>query len=266
MKKICTLLMALLLICGFAFHSFALNGETVIDDADLLTDYEETQLADYIERLSLSYNISIVIHTTPDTNGLYIEDYADNCYDEGGYLPDGLIFVISMAERDYYTSTCGSLVDSMSAYDIDNICEPIVSYLSNAQYFDAFELYLNRLDSYLNGDLSQDDYYGDNYQDADEYSSTEDILGREIILIIIAVIISVIITMVLKSTMNTAVKKRDANDYVIDDSFKADFKRDVFIGSNTTKRALPKNNTNSRSGGSRTSSSGVRHGGSGGKF
>ena len=70
--------------------------------------------------------------------------------------------------------------------------------------------------------------------------------------------------------MNTAVKKYDADDYVVNGSFNLEISRDAFVGSHTSRRALPKNNnTGSRSGGgggARVSSGGVRHGGSGGKF
>lgn len=291
MKKFFALLFALVLVFSLGLNAFAFNGEFVIDDADLLADYEETQLEDLILSLNNLHEISIVIHTTYDTDGKYIEDYADDYYDNGGYSEDGLIFVISMAERDYYTSTCGYLVDSMPAYDIDSICEPVVPYLSNAQYYEAFEIYLKRLDSYLNGDFNYDyddegifagDYYKDHYTNDEYYyeddyiytsgssSITDSVFAREIILIIVAVVIAVVITMVLKSKMNTAVKKYDADDYVVQGSFNLEISRDAFVGSHTTRRALPKNNnTGSRpggGGGARVSSGGVRHGGSGGKF
>lgn len=292
MKRFFALFTALVLTLLLSANAFAFDGEFVADDADLLTDYEEAQLEELILSLNDLHSINIVIHTTEDTNGLYIEDYADYCYDTGGYREDGLIFVISMAERDYYTSTCGYLVDSLPAYDIDSICEPVVPYLSNAQYYEAFEMYLKRLDSYLSGDFSYDyddegifagDYYEDHYTNDEYYyeddyiytsgssSITDSVFAREIILIIVAVIIAVVITMFLKSKMNTAVKKYDADDYVVQGSFNLETSRDAFVGSHTTRRALPKNNnTGSRPGGGgggvRVSSGGVRHGGSGGKF
>lgn len=291
MKRFFALLSAVALALSFSANAFAFSSDFVVDHADLLSEGEEVILADLIGKINFEHDINVVIHTTEDTDGLYIEDYADNFYDNGSYYSDGLVFVISMAERDYYTSTCGYLVDSMPAYDIDSICEPVVPYLSNAQYCKAFEIYLKRLDSYLNGDLSYDygdegvfagDYYTDDeYYYYDDYdgdyiytsgssSITDSVFAREIILIIVAVVIAVVITMILKSKMNTAVKKYDADDYVVNGSFNLEISRDAFVGSHTTRRALPKNNnTGSRpggGGGARVSSGGVRHGGSGGKF
>ncbi len=292
MKRFFALFTVVLLISAFSVPSFASYGEYLIDDADLLTDYEEEELLMQIEQINSDNNISVVIHTTFDTDGKEVYTYADDFYDNGGYLDDGLIFVISMAERDYYTSTAGYLVDSLTAYDLEIICEDVVPCLSNGDYYKAFSQYLSQLELFLNGELHDDDFVfaGDYYPDDelnydydydynDEYyysgnssSSNSKLFFREVVLVIIAVIVAVIITSVLKSKMNTAVKKHDADDYVVQGSFNLAVQRDAFIGSTVTKRPLPKNNNNhhgSRPGGGggvRMSSGGVRHGGGGGKF
>lgn len=296
MKKIIALLSVFTLLCVFSVNACASYSEFIIDDADLLTDSEEIQLAEKIDTINSTHSINVVIHTATDTDDKYVEDYADDFYDNGGYSADGLVFVISMAERDYYTSTCGTLVDSLPAYRIDSICEPVVPYLSSGEYYTAFELYLEQLDNYLSsdwysGDIPYDDgyyagdeYYGNNYYEDEYYyednyypsssgSLFDGVAAREIVLIIIAVIIAVVVTTILKNKMNTAVKKHDADDYVVKGSFNLETSRDAFIGSHTTRRALPQNNNNhgprpggGGGGGARVSSGGVRHGGSGGKF
>ncbi len=296
MKKIIALLTITVLLLVFSVSAFASYSDFVVDEADLLTDSEEMQLSEIIDEINNEHGINVVIHTAADTDGLYVEDYADNFYDNGPYIADGLVFVISMAERDYYTSTCGALVDSLSAYEIDTICQPVVPYLSSGEYYTAFEVYLEQLNNYLssdwdiNGTPYDDEYYaGDSYYDDYQYQDSyyyeddyfytsssgslfDSVAVREILLIVVAVIIAVVITSVLKSKMNTAVKKHDADDYVVPGSFRLDMSRDAFIGSNVTRRALPQNNNNhgSRPGGggtgARVSSGGVRHGGSGGKF
>ena len=286
MKKLISLFTAFCMFLILSLSAFAVESDYLIDNADLLTEDEEVLLLTQIEEVINNNGIDIIIHTTPDTDGKEVYEYADDFYDNGGYSSDGLIFVISMAERDYYTSTCGSLVDSLPDYAIDSLCKPVVPYLSDGEYYEAFSLYLKQIDNYLNGDWyisggsyddSFDDYYNDNYYYEDEYhyssgsSVGSNVFVREIILIVIAVIIAVIITSILKSKMNTAVKKHDADDYVVSGSFRLDLKRDLFVGSTVTKRPLPKNNNNgSRPGGGgggvRMSSGGVRHGGSGGKF
>ncbi len=290
MKKLISLLTALSVSLILSLSASALESDYLIDNADLLTEDEEIFLLTEIEEFRNKNGIDVVIHTTPDTDGKEVYEYADDFYDNGSYSSDGLIFVISMEERDYYTSTCGSLVDSLPAYAIDSLCEPIVPCLSDGDYYKAFSLYLSQINSYLNdeiymgkedsfvfaGDYYTDDYYyEDSYENDYHYSggsssTSSGVFKREIILIVVAVIIAVVITSILKSKMNTAVKKHDADDYVVSDSFRLDLKRDLFVGSNVTRRPLPKNNNNgSRPGGGggvRMSSGGVRHGGSGGKF
>lgn len=293
MKRFFALLTVVLLISVFAVPSFASYGEYLIDDADLLADYEEEELLMKIEQINSDHNISVVIHTTYDTDEKEVYTYADDYYDNGGYLDDGLIFVISMAERDYYTSTAGYLVDSLAEYDLEIICEDVVPCLSNGDYYKAFSQYLSQLDLFLNGELyAEDDFvfagdyeynhdydYDYDYDYNDDYyysgsssSENSNLILREAVLVIIAVIIAVIITSVLKSKMNTAVKKHDADDYVVQGSFNLTAQRDAFIGSTVTKRPLPKNTNNhhgSRPGGGggvRMSSGGARHGGGGGKF
>ncbi len=293
MKKTVCLIVSFIFAFVLAVPCFAqVDSPYMIDNADLLSDYEEQYLLTEIENLRSEYGYDIIIHTTYDTEGKDIISYCDDYYDEGGYAEDGLIFVISMAERDYYTSTCGTLVDSLPDYQIDYICASVTPYLSEGSYFAAFEEYLRGLNSYFggyeSGEISPDIHYGDYYGD-DYYYSTDDYYYtdnyqpsvkeyaiREFVVILVAFIIAFIITTIIKSKMNTAVKQRDADSYVVDGSFVLNGQRDAFVGTHTARRAIPKNNNTNHGGrvggggigggGGHISSGGVRHGGSGGKF
>lgn len=288
MKKFISFILTAFMLFVMFIPAFAVDSMYLIDDADLLNDDEEELLLDHIDRLRDTHGMDFIIHTTPDTYGKDIATYCDDYYDNGGYAEDGLIFVISMAERDYFTSTCGILVDSLDYYTLEELCGPVVPCLSDGEYYNAFDIYLDQIDAYLSGDwyisgnneiIYDDGYYPDNeyfYSENDNYISSsspisDSLLTREIILIVIAVIIAVVVTMILKSKMNTAVAKRDADDYVVSGSFRLDGSRDMFVGTHTSRRALPQNNNQNRPGGSgsggvRVSGGGVRHGGGGGKF
>ncbi len=289
MKKYVCFAVSFIFAFVLAVPCFAqVDSPYMIDNADLLSDYEEQYLLTEIENLRSKFGYDIIIHTTYDTEGKDIISYCDDYYDEGNYAEDGLIFVISMAERDYYTSTCGTLVDYLPDYQIDYICASVTPYLSGGSYFSAFEEYLRGLNSYFGGygsggnspDIHYDaDSYGDNYYIDDYYTdnyqpSVKDYAIREFILILIAFIIAFVITTIIKSKMNTAVKQRDADSYVVGGSFVLSGQRDAFVGTHTARRAIPKNNNTNHggriggggSGGGHISSGGVRHGGSGGKF
>lgn len=291
MKKLITFAVSLLALLSLALPCSAMiDSPYMIDEADLLNDYEEEYLLTEIENLISKHGYDIIIHTTLDTYGQDIVSYCDDYYDNGDYAEDGLIFVISMAERDYYTSTCGTLVDSLTSYELEMICNSVVPYLSDGNYYSAFEEYLRRLDSFLSGnediyappdihygdDSYGDEYYYDGYYDGYDTSyqpSTPNYFVREIVVVVVAAIIAFVITSIIKSKMNTAVKQHDADNYVTQGSFILSGQRDAFIGSHTTRRAIPKNNTNhggriggGGGGGGHISSGGVRHGGGGGKF
>lgn len=284
MKKFVCFAFSFIFVFVLAIPCFAqIDSPYMIDNADLLSNYEEQHLLTEIEKLRSEYGYDIIIHTTYDTEGKDIVSYCDDYYDEGDYAEDGLIFVISMAERDYYTSTCGTLVDSLPDYQIDYICASVTPYLSEGSYFSAFEEYLRGLNSYFggyeSGEISPDIHYGDDYYYTDDYytdnyqPSVKGYVIREFILILIAFIIAFVITTIIKSKMNTAVKQRDADNYIVGGSFVLSGQRDAFIGTHTARRAIPKNNNTNHGGrvgggggGGHISSGGVRHGGSGGKF
>lgn len=284
MKKFVCFAVSFIFAFVLAIPCFAqIDSPYMIDNADLLSNYEEQHLLTEIEKLRSEYGYDIIIHTTYDTEGKDIVSYCDDYYYEGDYAEDGLIFVISMAERDYYTSTCGTLVDSLPDYQIDYICASVTPYLSEGSYFSAFEEYLRGLNSYFggyeSGEISPDIHYGDDYYYTDDYytdnyqPSVKGYVIREFILILIAFIIAFVITTIIKSKMNTAVKQRDADNYIVGGSFVLSGQRDAFIGTHTARRAIPKNNNTNHGGrvgggggGGHISSGGVRHGGSGGKF
>ncbi len=289
MKKFIIFTLNLLLLSALALPCFAqVDSPYIIDDADLLSDYDEQYLLTSIENLQNEYGYDIVIHTTYSTYGKDIAGYCDDYYDNGSYAEDGLIFVINMGERDYFTSTCGTLVDLLPYYQIEDICTSVTPYLSSGDYFTAFNNYLNGLNSYFaytqDGYIPPDVHYDEIYGEYDEYEydygyedsasfSLSDFFKAEIVVIIISVAVAFIIVTVLKKKMNTAVKQRNADNYMVNGSFNLSNSRDVLVSSNIVKRPIPKSNnhTGSRPGGGvgggvRVSSGGVRHGGGGGKF
>ncbi len=283
MKKIIIFAVTLLILSALTLPCFAqIDSPYIIDDADLLSDYEEQYLLGSIENLQSEYGYDIIIHTTFSTYGKDIISYCDDYYDNGGYAEDGLIFVINMGERDYYTSTCGTLVDSLPDYQIDSICTDVTPYLSSGDYFTAFDNYLRGLNDYFgyteDGYIPPDVHYDEVYGEYDEYDysdsvelSTENYLTIEVAVLGGSIVVAFLIVTVLKKKMNTVVKQRNADNYMVNGSFNLTNSRDVFVSSHVHRRAIPKNNnTGSRPGGGgggvRVSSGGVRHGGSGGKF
>ena len=90
MKSIFALLTALLLAASLSFGAFAFNGEFVIDDADLLTDYEEEMLE---EKTNIFLNYKNAFMTDPNYRQYLVEVLGDMALN----LPIIVIFSLFVA-------------------------------------------------------------------------------------------------------------------------------------------------------------------------
>ncbi len=270
------------------------TAQSIVDNAELLTDSEEALLEERAAAVRESYDYDVAILTINSLDGEDILSYANDYYDYNGYGVgsgyDGMIFVISMAERDFGTSTCGSGIYYFSDYTLDNIHENIVALLSAGKYFDAFSEYINRVEYVLYSaaiekqtnsadavvpEYNLSDSYNSNlytYEDV-EVSTAEVYIVVEIGIIIIALIIGLITVTVIKSPMKNIGIKKDADIYTGANDLKLKRQIDRFIYSNVSKTRIETNNSSgSRSsfGGGHSStsfgSSGRVHGGRSGKF
>lgn len=285
MKKLLSLILVLFVFIASALTCFA-QGEFITDDADLLTDSEETLLASEISSIQSEYSIDIAIHTTMTTDGEDIHSYAENFYLSNGYGEDGLVFVINLnnnevGNRDFYTYYQGTVYDSFgddaynSNYGVVN--DEVLPYLADENYFQAFMTYLSVTKDFLLGEIPYNEgdegYYGDDYDyDYDyEYDSVDtepNVFVSEIIVILIGVGVGFLVVSIMKGKMNTAVVKTEASDYVKAGSMNVTRRLDVFTHKHITKTAKPKNTSSggSRSGGGFSGGGGGRSGGGGGKF
>ena len=108
----------------------------LLDNADLLYDDEETQLLTLLDTTSQKWQCNIAILTVDDHTG-EIQDFADNYFDYNGFQADyngsGILFMLSMADREWAISTCGNAIDT--PYDVNS--KPIRTasdYMSYALY------------------------------------------------------------------------------------------------------------------------------------
>lgn len=235
----------------------------IADDADLLTDAQEAELLSLISRINFYHDIDVVLHTTNDIGNKDIGTYANDYYDYNGYADDGMLFMIDMGSRNYYTSTTGYAMVAFADDKIESLSDTVVGYLSDGEYYEAFTVYLNNVDGYLEAihNESELDY---RFDDSYGVSTSKNILKRELVSIAVAFIISFIVVSVLQKKMNTAVRKTQANDYLVPNSLNITAGNDFYITSNIVR--VPKQTNNTKSGGSHVSSGGRAHGGGGGRF
>lgn len=245
---------------GFSVSSAA-GKKSVIDDAGLIKASDEKKLDKKIKNIQKD-KFDVVILTVKSLDGKSAQDYADDYYDNNDYGLDneksGVLFLVSKGDRKYHISTKGAGIKAFTDYGIGRIKEEIKPYLSDGDYFDACDEFLNITKNFVKAYKDGTPYDTDNpYNEEIDY----------VILEVIALVIALISVGIMRLRMNTAKPKGTAMEYIKKGSFKLTSEKDIFMYSTVTKTAKPKDNDNS-AGGSTThvSSSGSEHGGGGGSF
>lgn len=274
MRKFAIFTVISLLLTLFMFPVSADELPRVIDEADLLTASEEADLQEKIDALIDKHAFDFVIVYVDDIGASTPRAYADDYFDYNGYGcgsgRDGILLLVSMAERDWYISTSGSGIASFSDAALDSIADDFVPYLSDGDYYDAACEFLESAEAVLEGDYEVD--YNDNYSDyySDDYYAEEDgfPIMAELVVIVISVVLAFAITGAFKRSMNTARKQTGASAYTSPRGANITVARDTFLYSTVSKVKIETSSSSaSRSGGSsHRSSSGRSHGGRGGKF
>lgn len=249
---------------GFSVSSAA-GKKSVIDDAGLIKASDEKELDKKIKNIQKD-KFDVVILTVKSLDGKSAQDYADDYYDNNDYGLDneksGVLFLVSKGDRKYHISTKGAGIKAFTDYGIGRIKEEIKPYLSDGDYFDACDEFLNITKNFVKAYKDGTPYDTDN-----PYNEEIDYVILEVIALVIAFVIALISVGIMRLRMNTAKPKGTAMEYIKKGSFKLTSEKDIFMYSTVTKTAKPKDNDNS-AGGSTThvSSSGSEHGGGGGSF
>lgn len=272
MKKV--LLIALALMC-FALPALAENR--VVDEADLFTNAQEAILEEKIAAIREEYRMDVAIVTNESLGGREVKRFAADFYDAHGYGlgsgDDGLLFLISMKERDYCTVTQGSAKRIFSDAGIDQIHENVQPYLSRGDYFTGMERYLGHVERYL--ELAENGAPYGIYIQVQPPSALERANAALPAILIIAAVITLIVILVFKRQMKTVRRQAGALSYVDSGSFNLSRRQDIYLYTTTRRRRIETNSGHGGGGGggrfgggSSTfrSSSGRSFGGRSGKF
>ena len=119
------------------------NSLVVIDDKAHIWD--EATIAGVLENakaMSELSGYSIMIVVTNDMFEMTSEEFADDYYDyvltsnEGDteLIADGYLFLINLADREYYLSTCGKAIDVYTDTAIDELFNEIRQFMVDGNY------------------------------------------------------------------------------------------------------------------------------------
>lgn len=272
-QRIRTVFLVFVFFCAFflfGIPSSAADLPRLVDQADLLTDSEESALSDRLDEISERHQFDVVVVTVDSLEGETAVVYADYFYDYNGYgfgdERDGILLLISMEERDWCISTTGygitAFTDAGQAY----ISERFVTDLSVGDYAAAFTNFAVLCDAFITQADTGEPY------DIDHLPQEPfDLVWNLAVALIIAFVISLIVTGIMRGQLKTVHSQSEADNYIKQGSMHLTRKNDLYLYRHVDRRKKAENNSSTRSGnpgGSQThkSSSGTTHGGSSGKF
>ena len=256
------------------------NLPYVVDDADIMTDEQEAQLGAKIEAIVEKYGIGYVAFTDDDLHGLSPEYYSSdflhfNGYGKGdGYGAVVFFLCFDTSNRCWRTTSinsCERIFNEDITYEID---ETVDSTIRSGDYFEAFVLHADYVESLFAEIAATDDWTPDDhnyrYVRDDSYSeyerSGEDEGASPVMIVGAGLLVGLIGGGIRVSSLRKQMKitpPRTANNYLLRDTYTVRNRRCDYLYTTVTRHAKPQNN--SSSGGSHGSSFSSGHS-SGGSF
>ena len=254
--------------------------ERLVDDADLLTEEEESALRNKLDEMSNRLQFDVAIVTKYGLDGQDTVSYADDYYDGNGYgfgeEHDGCLLLIDMEEREYYTTTTGFGIDALTDYGLETLDEAFVDSLSNGEYARAFTDYADGVDELVtmarNGEIYDTNSAVD---DAPSFVAEQEPdrsapgVGAAAGAGAVGAAAAAAATGAQRSKLKTVHRQGGASQYYVKDSLQIDpsRSRDDFLYRNVTRVPIPRDRDGGGGGSSiHIGSSGISHGGHGGKF
>ena len=232
----------------------------VYDGGDVLSAQEEEKLEQKLNTLSKETGLDIVAVTTNTLNGLKPMEYADDFYDYNHYSDDGVLFLVSFEDRDYWFSTKGRGIEVITDYGISQLEKKVVPSLSSGDYYDAFSTYGDVIKKYVD--------QANTSGPVDVNNKIKQITPTHIAVALIgAGIITLIVNGSYKSQLVSVREERAAYRYIDEGGIHLYNNRDYLVDKRVTTTHIQRS-SGGGGGGSSThiSSSGSTHGGGGGKF
>lgn len=294
MKKIFTILTVLAIVFGLSLTAFAANYDRLDDQAGVLSEREQEEVAAKLDEVSEQLNADIVVVTVTDAQmgGKSDDEFTDEYYDTHLYATDSVILLVNVESGYKYLSTSGKGIDVYNQNAMSALADVINPYLENRNYAGAFTAFADKTTELfqsfdVNGVPVDIDGNGPGPYDPSPYEPGQNgtyepertpatfgnVLLTIVIAFVIAFLISLIITAVMKSQMKSVIAAVDADQYVEPNQCHITGSRDRFLYH--TVQVIPlQRMDNNRPGGSgmgggrpgggsptHVSHSGVTHGG-----
>lgn len=252
MKKMFSILLALLLCASLAVPVLAADAPRLVDDAGLLTSSQERSILAQLDEISENYQVDVVI-VTVDSAGIYGPDwFAETYYDQYGYGfgpdGDGVMLLLAMEDRDYRIVTNGFGHQAITNSEIYEIGDRIQPHLSAGDYADAFRMFAEACEYEINGEINGFPFdFGMNL----------------LICLVIGLVAAAIATGIMAAQLRSVRHRYEAGEYTRPGSMRLSHSGDLFLYRTVDRRRRQTESSGSRGGRSGSSSS---RGIGGGKF
>ncbi len=261
-KLAISLLLVLVLSLALPLSASALSGGNlgyVTDSAGILTAEQQAELESIAAGISERYQCGVYIVTTQDYTEFgrgSIENCAREIFDRYligfGETGDGILFLVSMAERDFYIDVHGSFGNYAFPHRVDDtLDESFLPSFRENDWYGGFKAYLTTVEQLL--------------VPAEREAEQEKLFsaGKGVGAVVVGLLSALGVTGGMKRKMKTAVEKRDADDYMTVTSPHMRVVQDHFLNRTRTVQVVQQE---SRSSGGHSGGGFSGHSGHGGKF
>ena len=268
-RRFLSFITALLLIACLTVSAFATEAKLdyVTDNAGLFSDAQRAALEQRAAALSEKYEFGVYIVTLEDykayTNASTIEKFAVRFYDQNalgwGSNHDGVMLMLSMAERDYDLDFNGKRAKTIfTEAGRDWMENRFLLHFRGDDFYSGFSEYLNTCEEYLEA-AQNGEPVGQGYA-----SSADGQKASPAFALIPGAIAALLVGIFTCAPMHSAGMKRDANQYMVRGSLNLRRRSDMFLHRSVTRSPRQTQSSNGP-GGSHHYSSGS-HSGRSGKF
>ena len=258
MKKtrIWMIVLCLVTLIGVMAPAGLAAGTFVSDEAGILSASEIADLENKACEINEEYDFGVFIATVDDfiaEGAVSMKDCADTVYHRMAVGGDGMLLLLSMADRDYYLLYNGSFAhEACTEKALDKLEDSFLDDFGDNDWYEGFDDYLDTGRKVVKA--------ARNGKPVGESG-----MGLPLTVgIISGAVIALIICQVFKSQMKTAVAGKEASQYLAPDGVEFRTRTDRYTHTTTVRRKIERQTSSSSSGSGSSGSSGSS--GRGGKF
>ncbi len=278
-RKIALSLLLILLMClvlPVTASAASANGNLgcVTDSAGILTEEQRQELEDIAAGISEKYQCGVYIVTTPDytefgrgTISLCAEEIYDRYLHGFGETGDGILFLVSMADRDFDLDAHGSFGNYAFDYQQrDRLVNSFGPFFRNDDWYNGFKAYLVAVEQRLVPAVAGYPAYLESLETQQAQQAKMIAGAKGIGSFLVGVLTATGVCGGMKRQMKTAREKDDADEYMTPTSPHMQIVQDHFLNRTRTVQVIQQEPRDSGGGGGHSGGGFSGHSHTSGKF